>query len=159
MANGYPWQVFVDGAYSKQYPNCVSIAFVIIDRNTGNKWKYATCYELESIVSLKNVGAEILSAYLATKAAVMLGCKKLTIYHDYAGISCWVLGHWRAQKEATQTYTAEMRKFIDNGIEIQFKHVAAHTGNAWNEYVDQLAGNELIQYGKEMQNNVGQHLE
>ena len=60
----------------------------------------------------------------------------ITIYYDYAGIEAWVTGTWRAKQPLTQRYAA----FVKNsGIIVHWKKVAAHTGNYWNDYVDELA--------------------
>lgn len=148
-----PWIAYVDGAYSDKYPTYVSAAFVLIDQNSNRRWKYTRCIENEILAASRNAGAEILAAYLATKLASMLGCNRLIIYYDYVGVSCWVLGHWKANKPMTQIYKSQMRQFIDDGLQIDFRHIKAHSGNAWNDYVDYLAGYELMKLERK-DNNV-----
>jgi ribonuclease HI len=61
---------------------------------------------------------------------------RIAIYYDYEGIEHWVTGKWKAKQLLTQRYRDYVQK---SGVSIQWVKVAAHTGDYWNEYVDQLA--------------------
>ncbi len=68
-------------------------------------------------------------------------CKKnkigeLHIYYDYKGIEMWAKGKWKAKNDLTQKYQEYM---IRQEIVFHFHKIAAHTGNRWNDYADQLA--------------------
>ena len=62
--------------------------------------------------------------------------KKVASLYDYEGIEHWVTGKWKAKQLLTQRYRDYVQK---SGVSIQWVKVAAHTGDYWNEYVDQLA--------------------
>lgn len=61
---------------------------------------------------------------------------QIAIYYDYEGIEHWVTGKWKAKQLLTQRYRDYVQK---SGVSIHWVKVAAHTGDYWNEYVDQLA--------------------
>jgi ribonuclease HI len=61
---------------------------------------------------------------------------RIAIYYDYEGIEHWVTGKWKAKQLLTQRYRDYVQK---SGVSIQWVKVTAHTGDYWNEYVDQLA--------------------
>lgn len=67
-----------------------------------------------------------------------LNMKKLTIYHDYEGISAWVTGAWQAKNNMTKYYQKLARKLQEN-IELVFVKVKAHSGDHLNEKADKLA--------------------
>ena len=85
---------------------------------------------------MRNVAGEISGAMAAIEHAKKLGYTSLTIFYDYKGIECWVTGEWAARKEHTQRY----KEFCKTcGIQLQFKHIKAHSGNKGNEKADILA--------------------
>ncbi len=95
-----------------------------------------------SMVSMRNVAGEITGSMEAMKYAVENKCKKLTIYHDYEGISKWCQGLWKTNKEGTISY----KKYYDSVkklVEIHFVKVKGHSGDKYNEVADKLAKKAL----------------
>ena len=86
----------------------------------------------------RNVTGEVYGAMIAVRQARRLDMKKITIYHDYAGIADWVTGAWKTNTEMTQKYAAWMTAQKKH-IEIEFVKVEGHTGVELNERCDALA--------------------
>lgn len=89
-------------------------------------------------VAARNVTGEIIGATTAMQLAVEGGFRKLTICYDYEGIKKWATGEWRAKQDLTQQYAADAAEY-KRSIDIDFIHVAAHTGIKYNEEADALA--------------------
>lgn len=117
---------YINGQYSWAYAFVKDDTVIYEDSNVGKN--------LEAAV-MRNVAGEIAAVLHAVKRAAELGVT-IRIYHDYAGIAFWVTGEWKAKNEFTQEYTKLMKKY--KGIYV-FEKVKAHTGNKFNEYVDQKA--------------------
>ena len=99
--------------------------------------------EPESL-AIRNVAGEMLGAMYAALWACKNEFKALDIYYDYAGIEKWAVGDWKAKNTLTQKYAAFMQKY-QKLMTISFIKVAAHTGDYYNEQVDQLAKAALKQ--------------
>lgn len=123
---------YVDGSYIK---GKIGFGFVILLDN--NK-----VFEDQGKVSnpeyqdARQVAGELTAVGKVIQWCITHNHTSITIYYDYAGIEAWVTGTWRAKQPLTQRYAA----FVKNsGISVHWKKVAAHTGNYWNDYVDELA--------------------
>lgn len=86
----------------------------------------------------RNITGEIHGAVIAAENAARQGYRKLVIYHDYMGISEWATGRWKRNQELTQWYARRMSAIMAD-MEIEFRHVAGHTGVPGNERVDIIA--------------------
>lgn len=82
------------------------------------------------------IGGELKAVVESVSWCNKQGIKDLHIYYDYKGIEMWAKAKWKANKELTQSYQAFMLK---QSITFHFHKVAAHSGDKWNEYADQLA--------------------
>lgn len=60
----------------------------------------------------------------------------IEIYYDYQGIKDWVTGAWRAKKRVTQNYRD---KVLSYNINIKWVKVKSHSGDYYNDKVDELA--------------------
>lgn len=99
--------------------------------------------EAESL-AIRNVAGEMLGAMYAVLWSWKNDFKTLDIYYDYAGIEKWAVGDWKAKNALTQKYAQFMQKY-QAYMNISFVKVAAHTGDYYNEQVDQLAKAALRQ--------------
>jgi ribonuclease HI len=84
------------------------------------------------------IGGELKAVVETVSWCNKQGIKDLHIYYDYKGIEMWAKAKWKANKELTQSYQTFMLK---QSITIHFHKVAAHSGDKWNEYADELAKN------------------
>lgn len=124
---------YVDGSFNP-ITNTYGYGVVFVDaygesplKGSGNE---------STMAVMRNVAGEISGAMAAIEHAKKLGYLKLTIFYDYRGIECWATGEWVARKEHTQRY----KRFCKTcGIQLQFKHIKAHSGNKGNEKADKLA--------------------
>lgn len=95
-----------------------------------------------SLAAMRNVAGEIKGAEAAMRYAKEHDRKELVIYHDYEGIAKWCLGEWKANKEGTKAYKA-FYDAVSRQIQITFVKVKGHSGDTYNEMVDQLAKQAL----------------
>lgn len=119
-----------DGQYSWAYAFVKDGEIIYEDSNIGKN---------PAAASMRNVAGEIAAVLYAVKRAAELGVK-IRIYHDYAGIAHWATGEWKAKNEFTQFYAQKMREY--RGL-YSFSKVKSHSGNHFNDYVDQKAKEAL----------------
>ncbi len=121
---------FVNGKYSYGYAFVKDGEVVFESKGVGE--------DLEA-ASMRNVAGELAAVVHAVEKAKTLNARIL-IYHDYSGISHWVTGDWQAKNKFTQAYVAFMK--AHHGL-YEFKKVAGHSGDRFNDYVDRLAKEAL----------------
>lgn len=121
---------FVNGRYSYGYAFIKDGEVVFESNGVGEDTEAA---------SMRNVAGELAAVQHAVEKAKTLNARIL-IYHDYSGISHWVTGDWQAKNKFTQAYVAFMK--AHHGL-YEFKKVAGHSGDRFNDYVDRLAKEAL----------------
>lgn len=121
---------FVNGRYSYGYAFIKDGEVVFESNGVGE--------DLEAS-SMRNVAGELAAVVHAVEKAKTLNARIL-IYHDYSGISHWVTGDWQAKNKFTQAYVTFMK--AHRGL-YEFKKVAGHSGDRFNDYVDRLAKEAL----------------
>ena len=129
---------YIDGSYSEQAKKysfgCVIIADEIIElMGTGDN---------PEAVGMRNVAGELLGAMRAIKWAHDNKYEKITLYHDYEGISKWAKGQWKAKQDSTKKYIEFLNKY-KSLLKIEFVKVLAHSGVKYNEEADKLAKKAL----------------
>lgn len=88
--------------------------------------------------TMRNVAGEILGATLAMKYCIKNGIDKVQINHDYTGIAFWCTGEWQAKNKFTQEYKSYYNSIKDK-LSVEFKKVAAHSNNKYNDMADEAA--------------------
>ena len=121
---------YINGKYSYGYAFIKDGQVVFESKGVGDDHEAA---------SMRNVAGEIAAVTHAVEKAKTLNVR-IRIYHDYSGISLWVTGDWQAKNKFTQAYVAFMR--AHQGL-YEFKKVAGHSGDQFNDYVDRLAKEAL----------------
>lgn len=126
---------YVDGSYdvlSRRY-GYGAIAFTEKDQK-----EFSGSGTQADLVAMRNVSGELLATMAVMQYACQLGVKYLDLYYDYEGIEQWALLRWKRNNVYTKRYAEYMQKRMAK-IEVTFHKVVAHTGDVWNEYVDDLA--------------------
>ena len=125
------YEVYTDGSFSK---GKYSYGYAFIKDGEVVFEGNGVGEDLEA-ASMRNVAGEIAAVVHAVEKAKTLNARIL-IYHDYSGISHWVTGDWQAKNKFTQAYVAFMKSH--HGL-YEFRKVAGHSGDRFNDYVDRLA--------------------
>lgn len=126
---------YVDGSYT---PKTNTPTYGVVFINNGQENRYSGIVEDKSLYSMRNVAGEIEAAIKAMEIAKISGIKKLTIYHDYNGISAWCTGKWKTNKAGTKKYK-DLYDQIKKHMDIKFIHVKGHSGDYYNNLADSLA--------------------
>ncbi|MDR2047193.1 MAG: ribonuclease H family protein [Clostridiales bacterium] len=128
---------FTDGSFDaakKMY----GAGVVIFAPNHSNIVELSNRGNNEKYIELGNVAGEIIAVLSAIDWAWKSGFSKITIFHDYEGVSKWAAGEWKANKNLSQYY----KTFYDDKkdvIEIEFVKVSGHSNNKYNDRADVLA--------------------
>jgi len=129
------YEVYTDGSF---YKGRYSYGYAFIKAGEVVFESKGVGEDLEA-ASMRNVAGELAAVQHAVEKAKELKARIL-IYHDYSGISHWVTGDWQAKNKFTQAYVAFMK--AHDGL-YEFRKVAGHSGDRFNDYVDRLAKEAL----------------
>lgn len=141
---------FTDGAFSnKKYAGGYGIVAFLHngekETNTMIKYKksfYRNRKAHREILNHHNVGTECEAVKDIIRLAINKQIKKITIFHDYEGISKWANFEWKSQTVYTDDYVRTICDFRKQ-IDIQFVKVPAHNDIKYNEMADNLAKDAL----------------
>ena len=84
----------------------------------------------------RNVAGEIEAVLHALAWCRKYGIAAATIHFDYQGLASWVEGTWKTTTPFTQAYVEKVKAL---GMTLTWHKVQAHSGEQYNELVDQLA--------------------
>lgn len=125
--------IFVDGSYMHGKSKYGGWGFVIVQDGIELLQENG---RTKNPAESRNIDGELEATINAVKwCEKHIPGKEVTLCYDYKGIAMWAKGYWKANKELTQNY----KSFMMNKDWVNFKKVAAHTGNKWNEIADTLA--------------------
>ena len=126
---------YVDGSYStKTGVPTYGIVFI----SNGYENRFSGIVEDKSLHPMSSVAGELEAAICCMNIAMALNIKKLTIYHDYIGISQWFKGNCKTNKKGIIRY-CEVCEYIKKHIDVNFVHVKGHSGDYYNDIADRLA--------------------
>ncbi len=129
--------VWVDGACLQQGdgPRRFGWAYVILDG--GRELRRGTGHAVPAGARQhRNVAAEIQAVLHALTWCRTHGIAAATIYFDYQGLASWAQGEWKTRTPFTRSYAAKVRAME---MRLTWHKVRAHSGEPYNELVDQLA--------------------
>lgn len=131
---------YVDGSYDQSVGKYAFGCILLIP--DGRELRISGSGNNPESLAIRNVAGEMLGAMHAVQWAAGNGYDSLTICYDYEGIEKWATGVWRAKNPLTQKYAEYMRNSARR-VRVSFRKVRAHTGDYYNEQVDNLARNAL----------------
>ncbi len=139
--NNYPQDIphfYVDGSYndsSERYSYAVVVVkdgvviHVESDAARDNKSK-----------SIRQIAGELEASIKSVEYAARNGFKDIVIIHDYVGVCYHATGAWERKEESSKQYYEKFNKLTkNNNINVIFVKVDSHTGDLFNEVVDEFA--------------------
>lgn len=130
---------YVDGSF-KEDTNEYSFGVVLLV--DGKEYHFKKSFPSDELSSMRNVAGEIKGAGFIILYCLNRGINKLTIYHDYEGISKWYENEWKANLYGTKKYQ-EFANEVKGQIDINFVKVKSHSNDHYNDIADRLAKEAL----------------
>jgi ribonuclease HI len=89
---------------------------------------------------IRQIGGELTGSIRALEYCAESGIKDIVILHDYEGVCYHATGFWERREESSRRYYDLFNKLTkDHGIKVHFVKVDSHTGDLYNEMVDEFA--------------------
>ncbi|HPW95277.1 MAG TPA: ribonuclease H family protein [Fibrobacteraceae bacterium] len=129
-------QIYVDGSFSPDFPYS-GWGLVVVE---NNEEQFRLGGVTPEPAKSRNIDGELFAAIKALewlKENQRVG----TICHDYEGIARFAKGEWKAKSPVALEYMKKARPLLG---ENKFKKVDAHTGHQWNDLVDQIAKDAIL---------------
>ncbi len=126
---------YVDGSYNSS-DGRYSYGLVCVNNNVV-EYIESNAEKDSSEKNIRQIAGELKGALKAAQYALRQGQEKLVIFHDYEGIAHHATGSWERKEESSMEYYEKMQKLMNSGIEVIFVKVDSHTGDLFNELVDE----------------------
>lgn len=133
--------IYVDGSYNsatKRY----SYGVVAVRNNIVEYIESGSPVDT-SKSNIRQIAGELKGAIKAVEYALSRGDKKIVLFHDYEGIFHHATGSWGRKDESSEVYYDKLNSLFNQGIEVIFVKVDSHTGDLYNELVDEVCKSEL----------------
>ncbi|MBW9145367.1 ribonuclease H family protein [Clostridium sp. CM027] len=142
--NNYPencLHIYVDGSYNSateeySYGMVATRNDVVIHIESG-------AGKSDTAKNIRQIAGELEGALKGMQYAQNKGEKKVVIFHDYVGICYHATGFWDRKEESSKKYYEKMQELMSSGIEVIFVKVDSHTGDLFNELVDEKCKERL----------------
>jgi len=142
--NNYPMDclhIYVDGSYNSttqqySYGMVATSNNVVIHIESGAGIN-------DSAKNIRQIAGELEGAIKGCQYALSKGEKKVVIFHDYVGICYHATGFWERKEESSKEYYRKMQELMGEGLEVIFVKVDSHTGDLFNELVDEKCKEKL----------------
>ena len=142
--NNYPndcLHIYVDGSYNvstEEYSyGLVAVKSNIVEYIESGSGKS------DSSRNIRQIAGELAGAVKGAEYALSTGETKVVIFHDYIGICYHATGFWERREESSKEYYKKMQELMSSGIEVIFVKVDSHTGDLFNELVDEKCKEKL----------------
>ncbi|WMJ80803.1 ribonuclease H family protein [Clostridium sp. MB40-C1] len=94
----------------------------------------------DSNKSIRQIAGELKGSIKALEYAVCNDIRELIIFHDYVGVCYHATGFWQRKEESSKKYYEEFNYLTKSkNINVTFVKVDSHTGDLYNEIVDEFA--------------------
>lgn len=140
---------YVDGSYDNNAKVYGYGSIIFINEEKEIISGYGDDTEL---IELRNVAGEISAAIKTMEFCLEHKIKNLDIYYDYVGIENWFTGEWKANTFFTKEYVKFADK-IKKNLNVKFIKIKAHSGDRYNEEVDNIAKNAIKEYIEKLNEN------
>ena len=140
LKDNYKYMAYTDGSFDSS-TNKYSFGCVLL--MNGIEYTFKKGYEPDEFSSLRNVAGEIKGAGFIINYAINHNIDELHLYYDYIGIEKWYVGEWKAKSTIAIKYQ-EFAKEAKKKINVVFHKVKSHTNDYYNEKVDKLAKEALL---------------
>lgn len=130
---------YVDGSFKEETDEYSFGVVLLVD---GKEYYFKKSFPSDELSSMRNVAGEIKAAGFIILYCLNRGIKKLTIYHDYEGISKWYQNEWKANLFGTKKYQ-EFANEVRGQIDVNFVKVKSHSNDHYNDLADKLAKEAL----------------
>lgn len=126
---------YVDGSYNSS-DGRYSYGVVCVKNNVV-EYIESNAEKDTSEKNIRQIAGELKGAVKAVEYALKQKEKKVVLFHDYEGIAHHATGAWDRKEESSMTYYDRMQELMNSGIEVIFVKVDSHTGDLFNELVDE----------------------
>ena len=126
---------YVDGSYNS-FDGRYSYGVVCV-KNNVIEYIESNSEKDTSEKNIRQIAGELKGAISACKYALKQGEKRVVIFHDYEGIAHHATGAWERKENSSMEYYNKMQELMNSGMEIIFVKVDSHTGDLFNELVDE----------------------
>ncbi len=133
--------IYVDGSYNSA--SCAySYGLVAVCKNVI-EYINGGFHESSTQNNIRQVAGELEAAIKGVEYAVSKKYNEVVIFHDYEGIANHATGAWQRKEQSSQKYYEKMQSLMNTGIKVIFVKVDSHTGDLFNELVDEVCKEKL----------------
>lgn len=138
-----------------EYPMYIHHAYVDGSYNDNSgKYSYGLLIVKDDVISyiengaaensrqkaIRQIGGELKACIRSLQYCGENGIKEVVIFHDYEGVAYHATGFWERREESSRQYHDLYNKMVkDYGLKVHFVKVDSHTGDLYNEIVDEFA--------------------
>ncbi|KEI06450.1 reverse transcriptase-like protein [Clostridium botulinum C] len=137
----YPQNIpnfYVDGSYNSNSGK-YSYGLVMVEDGVV-KYIENGAAENNTGKDVRQIAGELKAAIRSLQYAVENNIKDIVLIHDYVGVCYHATGVWQRREESSKKYYNDFNSIIkENDIKVTFVKVDSHTGDLYNEMVDEFA--------------------
>lgn len=135
--NHIGYHAYIDGSFNARTFKYGS-GIVLICNNDVFK-KISLVGDDPLLAKQRNVAGEMRAAIAAVAYCIKNSIGSITLHYDYTGIEHWTDGTWKRNNEFTKKFHEFMQDAKNQGLNITFRKVKAHSNNKYNDLADELA--------------------
>jgi Predicted double-stranded RNA/RNA-DNA hybrid binding protein len=133
--------IYVDGSYNV---NTEKYAYGLVAvKNNVIEYIESNASKDNSKSNIRQIAGELEGAVRGVEYALSKEEKKVVIFHDYEGVSHHATGFWERKEQSSVDYYNKMNELFKRGIEVIFVKIDSHTGDLFNELVDEKCKEKL----------------